>query len=197
VGAPTVEGGAAPPVALLDACALFPAALRDTLLRAVERGLYAGRWTEAILEELVRNLVAHGGVTPASAEALRAAIRGAFPNALVAGYEHRIEGLTNHPKDRHVLAAAIHSGATVIVTSNLRDFPQLALAPYGIAAQSPDDFLCTLLDAFPEQMEQIIAEQAAGLKRPPKTPEDVFSSVGLVAPTFARRMRHLTRHPGV
>ena len=102
-----------------------------------------------------------------------------------------IKGLTNHPKDRHVLAAAIHAGANVIVTSNLRDFPPRALAPYGIQAQSPDDFLCALLDAFPEQMAAIIAEQAADLKRTPKTPDDILSAVGLIAPEFAGRVKRL------
>jgi len=180
-------------VAVLDTCVLFPAALRDTLLRAAEHRLYIGRWSEAILEELVRNLVAHGGVAPARAETLRTTIRGAFPNALVAGYEHRIPELTNHPGDRHVLAAAVHVGAQVIVTSNLRDFPQRALAPYGIMAQSPDDFLCTLLDQFPVEMTMIISRQAADLKKMPKTQKDVLFTVGLLAPRFARRMRHLAQ----
>ena len=193
----SAEGGrSAPSVALLDTCALFPAALRDTLLRAVERGLYAGRWTEAILEEMVRNVVEHGRETQACAEALRAAIRSALPDALVAGYEHRIDGLTNHPKDRHVLAAGIHASANVIVTSNLGHFPKRALAPYGIEAWSPDDFLCALLDAFSEHMAAIIVEQAAALKRRAKTPEDVLAVVGLVAPAFAGRMRRSIRHLG-
>jgi predicted nucleic acid-binding protein len=193
VGGSTDDGGAASSAAVLDTCVLFPAALRDTLLRAAERQLFAGRWSEAILEELVRNLVAHGGVTPASAAALCTAIRRAFPGAVVSGYEDLIEGLTNHPKDRHVLAAAIHANARVIVTSNLRDFPSRALAPYGIEAQPPDDFLCALLDAAHEQMVELIIEQAAGLTKTPKTPEDVLSAVGLLAPRFAGRMRRLIR----
>ncbi|MGA3400012.1 MAG: hypothetical protein ABSC95_12400 [Acetobacteraceae bacterium] len=43
-------------------------------------------------------------------------------DALVSGYEHLIEQLTLPDRDdRQVLAAAIHGGATVIVTANLRD----------------------------------------------------------------------------
>jgi hypothetical protein len=186
-------GGAARPIAVLDTCVHFPAALRDTLLRAAERALYRGRWSEAILEELVRNLVAHAGVTPASAESLRTEIRAAFPDAIVAGYEYHIASLTNHPRDRHVLAAAIHAGATIIVTSNLRDFPKRALAPFGVVAQSPDDFLCALLNGFSEQVVEIIVEQAAGLKKPPKTPEDVLSALGRNVPKFAGRARRLMR----
>jgi hypothetical protein len=37
--------------------------------------------------------------------------------------------MTNEPKDRHVLAAAVRGRADVIVTENIRDFPPLAADP--------------------------------------------------------------------
>jgi hypothetical protein len=46
-----------------------------------------------------------------------------------------------YPNDRHVLAAAVRAGAQLIVTNNLKDFPAAALAPYGLEAKGPDDFL--------------------------------------------------------
>jgi len=177
--------------ALLDASVLYPAALRDTLLRAAEAHLYAPAWSDTIVDEFVRNLVADGRIAEPGAKRLRDALRTAFPNALVAGHEHLIAAMTNHPKDRHVLAAAVHIGAKVIVTSNLRDFREQALAPHGISAQSPDDFLCALLDSFPVEMLEVIVEQAAALKKSPKTPADVLSAVGIVAPTFAARAQRL------
>ena len=50
-------------------------------------------------------------------------------DCLVAGFESLEAGLTElpDPDDRHVLAAAIHSGAQEIVTFNLRDFPDTVL----------------------------------------------------------------------
>jgi hypothetical protein len=42
---------------LLDACVLVPAPLRDTLLRLAERRLFGPRWTDEIMEEMVRTLV--------------------------------------------------------------------------------------------------------------------------------------------
>lgn len=47
----------------LDASVLFPAALRDRLLRAARRGLFRPLWTEEILEEVRRNLVRDLGLS--------------------------------------------------------------------------------------------------------------------------------------
>ena len=63
------------------------------------------------------------------------------------GYETIIQELElPNPGDGHVLAAAIHSRSKFIITFNLRDFPEEALAPYDILAQHPDDFILDLLD---------------------------------------------------
>ena len=54
----------------------------------------------------------------------------AVRDCLVTGYEPMIEGLKlPDPDDRHVLAAAIKAGAQVIVTRNLKDFPDPTLTP--------------------------------------------------------------------
>lgn len=42
--------------AVVDACALYPASLRDTLLTAAESRLYTIQITDDILEEVCRNL---------------------------------------------------------------------------------------------------------------------------------------------
>ena len=68
----------------------------------------------------------------------------------VTGYEHLIPGLVlPDPKDRHVLAAAIRGGASVIVTCNLADFPQHVLGEFDIEAQHPDEFVLHLFDLAP------------------------------------------------
>lgn len=71
----------------------------------------------------------------------------AFPDALVINYEPLIEGLTlPDEKDRHVLAAAIKTNANIIVTNNLKDFPNDYLASFGLAAKSADDFIADIID---------------------------------------------------
>lgn len=113
-------------IVVLDAGVLIPAPLRDTLLRAVEAGLYRAQWSEDILEEVRRNLISELGRSEEQAQRLVDTIHTAFPEAMVTGYASLTAAMTNHPKDRHVLAAAVVAGAQVIVTSNLKDFPQAA-----------------------------------------------------------------------
>lgn len=173
---------------MLDACVLYPAALRDTLLRAAAAGLYQPLWSAEILEEVRRNLVEKGKRADLI-QRLIDTLREAFPEAEVSDYQHLTATMPNDPKDRHVLAAAVASGAALIVTANLRDFPATALAPYHVAAQSPDDCLTSLLVAHPDVMTRVIVEQAGDLHNPPQTPQYVLTKLALHAPTFAAGVR--------
>lgn len=100
---------------VLDANVLVPNALRDTLLRAAEADLYAVRWSATTLDEVERTLLARILVAhPDRAERVRhllVAMRAAFPLATVAEDTAVIAQLANDPKDRHVLAAAVQTGA--------------------------------------------------------------------------------------
>jgi predicted nucleic acid-binding protein len=175
--------------AVLDACVLFPAALRDTLLRTADAGLYRAHWSGSILDEVRRNLVDQRRTTEQQALRLIDVINEYFPESAVTGFEALIDGMTNDPKDRHVLAAALKAGAQVIVTANIKDFPDAALDRYGIEAQSPDEFLLHLLDLEPEQMVRIVTQQAADLRNPAKTLDDVLDELALHAPGFAAAIR--------
>lgn len=85
--------------------------------------------------------------------------------------------MTNHPGDRHVLAAAIIANAKIIVTDNLKHFPPEALAPYGIEVQHPDVFLTQLFDDDPESMVEVIRQQAEDLKKPPFTVAELLENL--------------------
>jgi predicted nucleic acid-binding protein len=109
---------------LLDACVLYPVGLRDTLLNVAEAGFYRVLWTEEILTETRRNIVEDtSGLTPEHLDRTFEAMRRAFPEAMVRDYEHLVESMTNHPKDRHVLAAAVAAEADVVVTREPSPFP--------------------------------------------------------------------------
>lgn len=111
------------PVVVLDACVLYPADIRDTLLRGADEELLRPCWSERILDEVTRNLVADGRMSVLQAERLVSTMSDAFPEALVTGYQSIESKMTNHPKDRHVVAAAVAAQARVIVTFNSR-FPK-------------------------------------------------------------------------
>jgi len=129
-------------VVLLDVCVLYPAPLRDFLLRLAVTGLFAAKWTDRIHDEWIRNLLMQ---RPGLAEKLprtRELMNRAVPDALVTGYEDLIENLElPDPDDRHVLAAAIRTGAQAIITFSLRDFPEAYLEPYDVEAIHPDKFI--------------------------------------------------------
>jgi hypothetical protein len=108
-----------------------------------------------------------------------------FPDAMVAGHEHLVPAMTCDPKDRHVLAAAVHARAHVLVTSNLADFPEASAEPYGIEVLHPDQFCLDLLDLAPELTIRAIEARAAQYKRPPRT-----------LPEVMEHLKHPQRLPG-
>lgn len=172
----------APFKVVLDACVLFPLTLRDTLLRAAQAGFFQMYWTEEILEETRRNLVSKGTVTESQATYLVVTMRDAFPESQVIGYRALVPVMKNDPKDRHVVAAAVQAGATLIVTSNLRDFQIL---PAGVEVQSPDDFLCSMFDLEPSAMVTLVQQQAAAMKKPPTSLEQLLKALSKTVPEFA------------
>lgn len=99
-------------VVVLDTSVLFPAPLCDTLLRAARRGLYRARWSADILAELQGNLIEDRGLNQAQARHRIDEMQAAFPEATVIDYRGLVGAMTNHPKDRHVLAAAVVADAT-------------------------------------------------------------------------------------
>ena len=107
---------------------------------------------------------------PVRLERTRQLMVRAVPDCLVTGYEPLIRAVElPDPDDRHVVAAAIRCHAQIIVTNNLRDFPDRVLSPLDIKAQSPDHFVHRLLDTAYDEVVHTITRQAAALSRPPQT----------------------------
>lgn len=179
-----------PPRCVLDACVLYPVTLRDLLLRAAEAELFRPAWSADILSELQRNLVAEARVQAPTVGRLIAAMQRAFPDAEVTGYLPLIDHMRNHPKDRHVLAAAVIAGAEIIVTHNVRHFPDEVVAPLDVVAQSPDVFLVQLLDDANASMQRVVREHLAAFHRPAHTLDDLVSVLTRHAPVFAGRIRN-------
>jgi hypothetical protein len=110
----------------------------------------------------------------------------AFPAFMInrERYEKLVNQMENDPKDRHILAAAVAEGAEVIVTSNIKHFPATALGRYNIQAKKPDDFLMDQFTRDPDRIIQILREQVADLRNPPKTLTDIVYALAVPAPNF-------------
>jgi len=116
--------------ALYDACVPYPAPLRDLLMHLAMTDLPAARWTDRIHDQWIGALmIKRPDLTREQLQRTRDLMNAHVYDSLVTEYEGLIGSLDlPDPNDRHVLAAAIHCGASVIVTYNLDDFPAEHLA---------------------------------------------------------------------
>ncbi|MBV4475702.1 PIN domain-containing protein [Pseudomonas botevensis] len=171
--------------AVYDACVLYPAPLRDFLMWLALSGRFRARWTKEIHSEWKRNLLKNRtDLTMEQLDRTSALMDRAIPDACVDDYEDLIAGLTlPDSNDRHVLAAAIRCGASVIVTFNRKDFPDAALQPFGVEAQHPDEFVDNLFDLDPVSVVMAAQKQRRQLKMPTMEVEpflDLLQRQGLV-----------------
>lgn len=166
-------------VAVFDACVLYPAQLRDLLIRVALSDLFKARWTDRIHDEWMRNLAANRpDITFEQLVRTRALMDQSVPDCLVTGYEPFIEHLVlPDPDDRHVLAAAIRAQAGVIVTLNLRDFPKHVVSAHGISVQHPDQFLSHLFDLAPAAVCEAVQGMRLSLRNPPKTTRELLDDL--------------------
>jgi predicted nucleic acid-binding protein len=165
-----------PVTAVYDANILYPASLRDLFIRLAHAGLVRAKWTEAIHDEWIRNVLKDNPQLSADRLArTRSLMNEAVRDCLVTGYEDLVDSLTlPDPDDRHVLAAAIRAGANVIVTSNLKDFPPEALSRFDIEAVH---FLVELFNSAPADVCAAVKRQRQGLRNPPKTAEELLATL--------------------
>lgn len=161
---------------ILDACVLYPATLRNVLMQLATTSLFRAKWTDAIREEWTRNLLQDKpDITGEQVAKLCELMEAAVPDCLVTGYQPLVDGLTlPDPDDRHVLAAAIRCHAAVIVTTNLKDFPAEVIAPLGVRAQHPDEFITHLLDLDTGAVCNAVKTVRARLKKPPRSVEELL-----------------------
>jgi PIN domain len=158
-------------IALFDACVLFPAPLRDLLVQLALADIFQAKWTDEIHEEWIRNVLKNRqDLSREQLERTKGLMNSKVHDCLVTGYEWLIPSLQLPDlDDRHVLAAAITANVKIIVTFNLKDFPDSTLDLYGIEARHPDDFIADLIEMKP----WIVAGEAEvvrqRLKNPPKT----------------------------
>ena len=165
--------------AFLDANVLYPATLRSVLMELALAGAFRPLWTERVHDEWTRSLARDRPDLSADRIARTRALMLAYvDDAMVTGYEPLIETIAlPDPDDRHVLAAAIHANAAMIVTANVKDFPATALVAHDIMAIPPDDFICGLLAEDSQMVIAALSADRASLKNPPMTTETYLAAL--------------------
>ena len=145
-----------------DACTLYPAPLRDLLMRLAQSGIVRARWSERILDECFRNIAEHHpDLSHAALARTRALMCDAVADCLVIGYE-QIERAVDLPDDddRHVVAAAIRCGAQTIGISVQAVVK--AVADQSESLRSPPVSVARLLDTLRDRgLEQSVSRLRA------------------------------------
>lgn len=165
--------------AVLDACVLYPAPLRDLLMSLAVEGIYGARWTAQIHDEWIRNLIAkRPDLDKQKLLQTSSLMNQVVEDALVENYQYLIPTLAlPDPDDRHVLAAAIVGHADAIVTFNLKDFPEQSLSQHSIEILHPDDFLIAQYDLDQIRMLKVIKSCRIKLRNPPKSAGDYIDTL--------------------
>ena len=168
-----------PPIAVYDACVLYPFHLRNLLVQCAVDRLVEARWTDDIHNEWIRSLSAHEPKIPIDRlHAARDLMNAALPTANVRGYRIHLPTISlPDADDRHVVAAAVAASASTIVTWNVRDFPAAELRKHYLQKQTPDAFLTHLYDQMPDLTVEAVANARRNLRRSLTSAEDFIQAL--------------------
>jgi len=160
---------------LYDSCTLFPAILRDLLVRLATLGLFKGRWTEEIHDEWIRAVIEERGIDQSQLRRTADLMNKAVLDCLITDYELVTVNFDLPDEgDRHVMQAAVKGRVDVIVTFNKKHFPSDPLGKLGIQVQHPDEFVSFLLGLAPQQVCQTAGKMRAGYRKPPLDRDEFF-----------------------
>ena len=177
----------------VDTNVLFPFSVMDVMLALSEDGVHEVLWTRSLFAEWERVIVRRQRRSVVSATSATAAIREFFPECEVPEqeYAHLVGQMPGADQDDRLhMAAAIAGRSEAIVTWNLADFPSRPLARWGMRVCLPDEYLCELLQAWPDEVLRTVVRLAAEKRRPPLSATDlvrVLSKAGV--PVFADRVQ--------
>lgn len=151
---------------VLDTNVIYPIIIRDLLFWFAHYDLFTPKWSEHIFDEW-KSVMLRKGVDEKTAHTRIENVNLAFPDGLVKNYKSLIKTLSlPDPKDRHVLAAAIKTNASIIVTNNIKDFPTEYLEQFGIKTKSADDFLTDIIDLNHDQAIKAFKEMVFNKRNP-------------------------------
>lgn len=102
----------------------------------------------------------------------------AFPDANIEDFDELIANI-NLPdsEDRHEVACAMKSKSEMIITFNLKDFPDQELSKFGMKAIRPDDLILNLLSTSPQLVCKGFRKMINRLQNPIKTEKEILASL--------------------
>ncbi len=153
-------------IVVLDTNVIYPIIIRDLLFWFAHYNLYTPKWSKHIFDEW-KAVMVRKGISEYEANKRVDRANLAFPDALVKNYEELIANLQlPDAKDCHVLAAAIKTNADLIVTNNIKDFPETHLDSFGLKAKTADDFLTDIIDLNHDQAVNAFKEMVLHKRNP-------------------------------
>lgn len=161
--------------AFLDANVLRGQLTTDTMLSLADAKLFEPRWSEQVLAEVKRNRPP--GVSEDRADARFAQMNKAFPEAMTSGYKPLMERMQADEEDRHVLAAAVQSKSTVLVTENDKDFKPPTTGPDAMPVERTSAFLNRLLEDNPDRVVEAMNKMVARNRREPRTMPELIDKM--------------------
>lgn len=165
-----------PSVTLADANVLIPRTLRDYIVDAARSGGLQLHWSQPILDEMSRNLIAKLGFTRQDATELELRLTEYLPRALVEVRRRDtqlVAAVEMDAKDRHV-AAALSAKATILVTDNTRHFPTGWLAERKIELVTSAELLTRLAA---DQADALKTAHRLTVANSPKTEDAIFATL--------------------
>ncbi|TCC23399.1 PIN domain-containing protein [Kribbella speibonae] len=154
--------------AFLDANVIRGQLTTDVLLSVAARKAFDPRWTQKVIDEMRRNRPP--GLPEADIDRRITTMNRAFPYAMTEAPPQRLqEEMAADPKDKHVLAGAVHSQSRVLVTDNLKDFDAPSSGPHAMRVESLNQFLVRKLDEDPERVQEGLQAMLDRNRREPKT----------------------------
>jgi hypothetical protein len=169
--------------ALVDACVLVSAPKRDLILTLAHAEMFRFRWTGRIMGETEVALTAI--FTERAANSIDGRNRArracesmceAFPEAMIEGDFSAVPAYDGIPDidDHHIVHAAILGKASMIVTDNLRHFPEAVLTQHDIEVRSADTFIADAIDLDRIRAAEAVKALRARLLHPAISAHDLL-----------------------
>jgi predicted nucleic acid-binding protein len=157
-----------PERAFLDANVIRGQQTTDVLLSLADHEVFEPRWTQHVIDEMRRNRPPE--LSEANIDRRINAMNRGFPEAMTETPPQELQDqMQADPKDKHVLAGAVHSESDVLVTNNLKDFNPPSSGPNAMRVEGLNQFLSRKLEEDPERVQGALQDMLNRYRRDPRT----------------------------